>query len=97
MKKDFWETIIADVQEFGVSKKDRDILLNAFEYVMKKTPSLTKKAVFDVDEFQNASKYVKGYTLKIERLRREKDLEQWQAEFIKNEKVIMTSIGQIES
>lgn len=96
MKKEYWNAIIIDIQEFEVSKKDRDILLNAFEYVMQKTPSLTKKAEFYLDEFYTTSKHVKGYTLKIERIRKENQLEQWQAEFIKDNKIVMTSIGQLE-
>ena len=96
MNKEYWQASIVDVQEFGINTKDKDILFDAFEYVMQRTPSLTKKAEFEIDEFASTSKYVKGYTLKIERLLREPKLEQWKATFIKNDKIMMIAMGQLD-
>ncbi len=90
------DVCIIDVQEYGIKTKDKDILLETFETLMCKTSSLVKKAEFDIDEFAWAGQQTKGYTLVMERLLREKTIEQWRATFSKDGKVRMVAIGQVE-
>ncbi len=90
------DVFILDIQEQGIEAKDKDILLDTFEDLMCRTSSLVKKAEFDIDEFAFAGQKTKGYTLTIERLLREKKLEQWKATFIKGGKIKMIALGQVE-
>lgn len=90
------DVFIIDVQVQEVETKDKDVLLETFETLMCKTSSLVKKAEFDIDEFAWAGKYTKGYTLVMERLLKEKKLEQWQASFSKDGAVKMIALGQVE-
>lgn len=94
--KNYKEKFIIDIQEYGVDKKDKEILLDTFEDLMIKTSSLVKKVEFDIDEFAWAGKYAKGYTLRMERIFKEDKLEQWKAIFIKNNKELMVVLGQVE-
>lgn len=93
--RQFRTASIIDVEECGVSKNEREILLDAFESIMKSTSNLVKKAEFDLDEFASTGQKVKGYSLTLERLMREIRLDQWQATFIKDGKVVMIAIGQL--
>lgn len=94
--KNYKEKFIIDIQEYGVDKKDKEILLDTFEDLMIKTSSLVKKVEFDIDEFAWAGKYTQGYTLRMERILKEDKLEQWKAIFIKNNKELMVVLGQVE-
>ena len=87
---------IIDIQEQNIKAVDKDVLLETFEHMMCHTSSLVKKAEFDIDEFAWAGQQTKGYTLVLERLLREKTIEQWRATFSKDGKVRMVAIGQVE-
>ncbi len=87
---------IIDIQEQNIKAVDKDVLLETFEHMMCHTSSLVKKAEFDIDEFAWAGQQTKGYTLVMERLLREKTIEQWRATFSKDGKVRMVAIGQVE-
>ena len=95
MKK-YNDVFIVDVQEVEIDQDDKEVLLDTFEHLMQNTSSLVKKAEFDIDEFAWAGQHTKGYTLKMERILREKKLEQWKAIFIKDGNIKMVSIGQLE-
>lgn len=95
MKK-YNDVFMVDVQEFNINPNDKDVLLDTFKHLMQNTSSLVKKAEFDIDEFAWAGQKTKGYTLTMERLLREKNLEQWKATFIKDGKTKIISIGQVE-
>lgn len=90
------DVFIIDVRVQEIEAKDKDVLLETFETLMCKTSSLVKKAEFDIDEFAWAGQYTKGYTLVMERLLKEKKLEQWQATFSKDGAVKMIALGQVE-
>lgn len=90
------DVFIIDVRVQEIEVKDKDVLLETFETLMCKTSSLVKKAEFDIDEFAWAGQYTKGYTLVMERLLKEKKLEQWQATFSKDGAVKMIALGQVE-
>ena len=87
---------IIDIQEQNIKAVDKDVLLETFEHMRCHTSSLVKKAEFDIDEFAWAGQQTKGYTLVMERLLREKTIEQWRATFSKDGKVRMVAIGQVE-
>ena len=87
---------IIDIQEQNIKAVDKDVLLETFEHMMCHTSSLVKIAEFDIDEFAWAGQQTKGYTLVMERLLREKTIEQWRATFSKDGKVRMVAIGQVE-
>lgn len=87
---------IIDIQEQNIKAVDKDVLLETFEHMMCHTSSLVKKAEFDIDEFAWAGQQTKGYTLVMERLLREKTIEQWRVTFSKDGKVRMVAIGQVE-
>lgn len=87
---------IIDVQEFDLNKTHRERLLDNVEYLMCHTSSLVKKAEFDINDFANTKKDIKNYTIIMERLLREPKLEQWRVTFIKDNKVKMVAIGQVE-
>lgn len=90
------DVFIIDIQEQGIEAKDKDILLESFEELMCNTSSLVKKAKYDVDEFAWTGQHTKGYSLIMERLLKEKRLEQWRATFIKDGAVKMIALGQVE-
>lgn len=90
------DVFIIDIQEQNIKAVDKDVLLETFEHLMCNTSSLVKKAEFDIDEFAWAGQQIKGYTLVMERLLREKTIEQWLATFSKDGKVRMVAIGQVE-
>lgn len=90
------DVFIIDIQEQDIEAKDKDVLLEVFERLMCNTSSLVKKAEFDIDEFAWAGKLTKGYNLIMERLLKEKKLEQWRATFSKNGSVKMVAFGQVE-
>ena len=90
------DVFIIDVRVQEIEANDQDVLLETFETLMCKTSSLVKKAEFDIDEFAWAGQYTKGYTLVMERLLKEKKLEQWQATFSKDGAVKMIALGQVE-
>lgn len=90
------DVFIIDIQEQNIKAVDKDVLLETFEHLMCHTSSLVKKAEFDIDEFAWAGQQTKGYTLVMERLLREKTIEQWRATFSKDGKVRMVAIGQVE-
>ncbi|MBS5834398.1 MAG: hypothetical protein KIC51_04685 [Acetobacter sp.] len=90
------DVFIIDIQEQNIKAVDKDVLLETFEHLMCNTSSLVKKAEFDIDEFAWAGQQTKGYTLVMERLLREKTIEQWRATFSKDGKVRMVAIGQVE-
>lgn len=90
------DVFIIDIQEQNIKAVDKDVLLETFEHLMCNTSSLVKKAEFDIDEFAWAGQQTKGYTLVMERLLREKTIEQWRATFSKEGKVRMVAIGQVE-
>lgn len=90
------DVCIIDIQEHGIKTKDKDILLETFKTLMCKTSLLVKKVEFDIDEFAWAGQQTKGYTLVMERLLKEKKLEQWRATFSKDGKVKMIAVGQVE-
>lgn len=90
------DVFIIDIQDQGIEAKDKDVLLEVFDGLMCNTSSLVKKAEFDIDEFAWAGKYTKGYGLIMERLLKEKKLEQWRATFIKEGAIKMIALGQVE-
>lgn len=90
------DVFIIDIQEQNIKAVDKDVLLETFEHLMCNTSSLVKKAELDIDEFAWAGQQTKGYTLVMERLLREKTIEQWRATFSKDGKVRMVAIGQVE-
>ena len=90
------DVFIIDIEEKGVNANDKDVLLETFEYLICNTSSLVKKAEFDIDEFALAGQKTKGYTLTMERILREKKLEQWKATFVKDNTVKMVALGQVE-
>lgn len=90
------DVFIIDIQEQNIKAVDKDVLLETFEHLMCNTSSLVKKAEFDIDEFAWVGQQTKGYTLVMERLLREKTIEQWRATFSKDGKVKMIAVGQVE-
>ena len=87
---------IIDIQEQNIKAVDKDVLLETFEHMMCHTSSLVKKAEFDIDEFAWAGQQTKGYTLVMERLLREKTIEQWRSTISKDGKVRMVAIWLVE-
>ena len=93
--KRYTEKFIYDVKENNITKKDREVLLDTLEYLMLNTSGLVKKAEFDIADFADAGKKVKGYTLILDRLLRASNMEQWQLTCIKDDEVKMVAQGQI--
>lgn len=85
---------IFDIQEFNIKQHDKEILLDTFECLIIKTSALVKKAKFNIDDFAGIRKKIHGYTLIMERIRREPKLEQWKAIIFKNGKKAMVVLGQ---
>ena len=86
---------IIDVVEYNVTKEEREHLLDVFEYLMRYTTSIVKKAEFETNDFADAKKTVPNYTINLERISRTDKLTQWKICCIKDLDIKMHAMGQI--
>lgn len=92
------EISIFDIKENGVDAKDKENLIWLVKYITISTATVhfIKNATFKFDNYRFMDTRIKGYTLKLKQLRREKKIEQWQASFIKDGKTVMEVFAQWE-